>query len=291
MNTLIDMVLGNQTGRLKLIGDGGLERQLQGGTTISSLNHSMQVQNAATGGQHAAFVLSATAASAAPTFANSVVRILDAGIGIGAGKALTMYHTDGATNGTIVSNASGTLVLSAIEVTGAALVKGNTTLGDNVADTVTITGVATVGSTLGVTGMTTLTGSLTMPGSAYIAMGATPATVGEIRLTNNQFLYSKESGGTDRRMIGIGSDDFLRVGDSVSPAGIANAMVGATSNVYLAVDSDIVVHANTSGIGFNGTAGVAPPTLSGSAAAAYDATTRQLINDIRDCLQDNGLAD
>lgn len=67
-----------------------------------------------------------------------------------------------------LTDGSKTLAVAAL-ITGTLTTSGNVTLGDSASDTVTITGIATIGATLGVTGATTLSSTLNVSGITTFA--------------------------------------------------------------------------------------------------------------------------
>lgn len=97
VNDLTDIHLGNAGGRIRLRGYSGDVKDIgdkgSPGAVLTSNNYPLDVQSPL--GFHAAFVLSATSATAAPSTANSAVLITDAGLSIGAGKGFRIYETSG----------------------------------------------------------------------------------------------------------------------------------------------------------------------------------------------------
>jgi hypothetical protein len=258
VNTLVDMFLGNQTGRLNFDGDGGLTRALQGGDTLASAVPVIQVRPAS-GEQFWMKHSNGT---------DTVLRGRDAGVTAG----VPFSGTSGAFSGNVT-------------ITG--------TLG--------VTGAATVGGTLGVTGLTSLTtlatsglatlNSLAVTNAATVgttlSVGATPASTGTIRTgAASSWFAVLTSGGANVRMVAIDASDNLQIG---ATSGIAEVQIFGTSG-SLRSGANSKVRWSATGVGFNGTAGVAPPALGGAAGAVYGAGEQTLLNNIRSCLQDNGLA-
>lgn len=65
--------------------------------------------------------------------------------------------------------------------------------------------------------LTTLRGAVSGPTS--LAVGATPATTGALRLTNNTYAYSRNAANSaDRVLIGLGNDDVIYLQDKVGGA-------------------------------------------------------------------------
>lgn len=87
-NPLARRFLGIDTGGVILRGDLGTRRDLVDPNTETSGHYTLESQSLATGGLHAAFPLSTTATTAAPTTANSAVLINDDGLSVGTGASL-----------------------------------------------------------------------------------------------------------------------------------------------------------------------------------------------------------
>lgn len=88
---------------------------------------------------------------------------------------------------------------------------------------------ASVQITLNGSAIGTYTGalaSLTTP----LALGASPATVGMIRLPNNQYLYGRNAGNTaDAPIVGINASNFAQVGNATTPVQIPGYLYFGTN--------------------------------------------------------------
>jgi hypothetical protein len=209
VNTLVDMFLGNQTGRLNLDGDSGLTRALQGGATLASAVPAIQVRPAS-------------------------------------GEQAWLKHSDGATTVLRAQDAGLTVGVPLSGAGGA------------------FSGNVTVGGTLSV--------------------GAAPASTGTIRLTDLGSVYA---GTGNLRLIERDVANDINIGHPTDGASV-RLFAGAAGVVNLAVGANLMIRCSSSGVGFNGTAGVAPPALASNATDLPTAIT--LVNDIKALLEDNGLA-
>jgi hypothetical protein len=100
----------------------------------------------------------------------------------------------------------------------------------------------------------------------FLAVGASTVAAGAVRIGNNQYVASEESGGgTDRLLLGLDAAGVLQLGNSVSYARF-----------------------NAARHGFFGATPVARPSL--GAAASDPATTQTLANALRTALINLGLA-
>lgn len=88
LNPIVRLLRAVNTGGVALRGDLGTRRDLTDPNRESAGHYTAAIQSKAAGGRHAAFVLSSTAVSAAPTIANSAVLIEDSGLVLGASARL-----------------------------------------------------------------------------------------------------------------------------------------------------------------------------------------------------------
>lgn len=295
-NTLVDMLKGNQTGRIFLNGDGGLEKALQGGAQVASLVPALMIRPDS--GEQAWLKHSNNV--------DTVFRAQDSGVTI---KTLAVTA-----NATI----AGTLGVTGLATLGSLAVTNN----------------ATVGGTLGVTGLTTVaaltaTGAVTTQSTVTMKNGSggstvvlvTPSTplvtvtaplvvnpsaaavaaTGDVRGARTFSLKARNNAnGADLPIVTMDGADNVVFG---ALTGIQTAYLAGEAAVSVFVDSTQMIRVEPTGttisldlevvgeFGCNGQAPQGPATLSGSAGATYDATTRTLINDIRDALQANGICD
>ncbi|MDB4942980.1 MAG: hypothetical protein JWP97_2514 [Labilithrix sp.] len=58
-------------------------------------------------------------------------------------------------------------------------------------------------------------------GAGYIAIGAAPAAAGALRLTNAEYIYSKDGGANDRQLLGLDASGYIQIG-----AGLIQCAIG-----------------------------------------------------------------
>lgn len=120
---LYDVLLGYKGGGMLLRGHDGQRLDQTGGAVRSAGNYVVDVQSKASGGKHAAFVLSGTSETAAPTPANSVLLIEDAGLSIGAGTGLRIYESGG-TDYALMTSSDGLLTVGGVGANAGSLALG-----------------------------------------------------------------------------------------------------------------------------------------------------------------------
>jgi hypothetical protein len=103
-------LLGNLGIRLNLRGYDGVEVDPARPASSTTTGHYGLIQQTSHG-KHVAVPLAATAVTAAPTAANSVLLVDDAGLAVGVGKYLRLYDTAGTDYVNLASDANGGLVL------------------------------------------------------------------------------------------------------------------------------------------------------------------------------------
>lgn len=104
-----EIVLGNLGAKVNLRAYDGVEKDPVLNTTLSTGNYGLIEQT--THGKHIAVPLAATAVTAAPTPANSVLLVDDAGLAVGVGKYLRLYDAAGVDFVQLTSDADGGLGL------------------------------------------------------------------------------------------------------------------------------------------------------------------------------------
>jgi len=312
LNMLIDRDLGNAGGRLNLVEDAGDHKNIRGGSTpLTTLNHTVRVRSTATGGMHQAWLLSGTPKDAVATFANSAAKVEDFGLGVGAGKKMRLYHTDGTTFGEMGSDASGVVgvtgafsIGATVRVVGAATFESTVTIkngsgGANVVVVNPATPLVTIDSNIliGTTAGRRITGDFT---------NATPAS--RVMLQS-----STTNGNTSVGIVPNGSgtigglDVFASSAVNPSVVGHFQASASAVSvrsnhfgSAYVPLElwtngsASVVIGTTnqtmkvTGWFSCNNVAPVAPPAL--GAAATDLATVITLANNIRLLLRNNGQA-
>ncbi len=172
----MDAALGNMGGRLWLVGDddGNQFNPISPAAATATNTYRSQVRSG--GANHLAALLSATAAKATPTTSNSVMLVQDAALSVGSGKAFRLYATAGTNNGQLTSDANGLLTLNG-----------------------TGTGAGTLSLTI-------------LNASSYVAIGATPALSGALRLTNAQAINAR-GGAVDVAMLTTDASNNVLLGD------------------------------------------------------------------------------
>lgn len=168
-----EILLGTLGARINLRGYDGVDREPRGnaatavGAALSSANYGLIEQT--THGKHIAVPLAATAVTAAPTPANSVLLVDDDGLLIGAGKDLKLY------------NAAGTF---AVSLNGTAATGNRVVTFPDVSDTVamlgrsqTFTGSNTFSNTTTFLSAVTATSSVAA-GTAFLPGGQTSTAYG-----------------------------------------------------------------------------------------------------------------
>lgn len=159
--------------------------------------------------------------------------------------------------------------------------------------------------------------------SSRLQIGGSPATTGAIGLTNNQFIYGRNSGVLNTRLLGLDSSNDLLLGGNVG--GLINVEIGVPSGGFMyfreggalafAVDNALVdvrsavfethpaggarqLQVNSTGFGFDGKAATAPQTYTitnPSTNRTIDiltspiATVRQVLGTLIQDLADKGI--
>jgi hypothetical protein len=246
VNRLLDVVNGNDGGRVWLLGDDGIRRNIVGGATLDTGNYPLRVEPGSTNQVN---VLHSDGVTVR-------LRSQDAGVTIPVITGNTRFANNVDVDGTL--NADGATTLgSTVVVTGAATFNGAVTLGNAAGDVITVTGTATFTPLATFTGGLTSTGALTANGAVTlgdassdvitvlgtatftplatfttgIAAGAVPALSGAIRMTNNTFAIARDAGNSaDLNLIGLNSADQVLLASS---AGTAVIVGSSTSSIRL----------------------------------------------------------
>ncbi len=79
-----------------------------------------------------------------------------------------------------------------------------------------------------VTGVSQVARLPSLNAASYVGVGASPAGTGAVRLTYGDFVVEKNSGGTDKRLVGISSDIFY-----LNPDNLATSLYYASSQIQL----------------------------------------------------------
>jgi hypothetical protein len=291
VNRLVDMANGNGAGRIWLLHDDGNKKATSGsaavppGTVLSANNYPLRVEPTSTNQVN---VLHSNGATIG-------LRVQDAGLTSGVPASLTSTLT--VTGATILQSTlavtGATTLSSTLAVTGATNLNGAVTLGDNAADVITVTGTATFAEIVTMAkGLVVDTTTLVVDAvNNKVGVGAVPVSTDamfQAAGTMRSTAINNPTTGTGMEMAYSAGTGYLVSVDRATTTFKLLEIYG--SSIKLMGGAANKLEADATGVGFNGQSPVAAPSLSGSAAAVYDATTRQLINDIRDCLQDNGLA-
>ncbi len=192
---VVNLLRGQVGGQVRLRGFSGNRRNTQGGAVLSSSNYSLDVQSP--GGQHAAFVHSSAAATAAPTTANAALLVQDTGASVGGGRSLRLYDAAGVDYVALTSDANGGLVLG---------------------------GSGSAAGDLAVTNLTVVDD---------ISIGATPATTGVIRLSNNTLVTARNAANSANiTILGTDASNNVYVGDDANTATVVfRGATGVSFNV------------------------------------------------------------
>lgn len=198
-NELVDRDAGNANGGRKVSWTqyDGTEIDPQGGGTLSTNNYTHTIRS--TVSNHRATLLAATSAMATPSTSNAVELVSDTGLFIGSGKALRIYGAGGSGYGGLTSDNNGLLTL------------------------------AGSGSSNGGLALTFLTAS------SYVAIGATPASAGAVRLTKATAVTTRNNGNSaDITLVTSDTSDNALFGDGTNAT---STKIRAATDIRLVLGS------------------------------------------------------